>query len=359
MSASASELIATCALGAQNVYFRETGYIPKTEWNEYALNKELKSAELDLKNYDPREELRYVTETIVLDPNSYKPNEVYFSLPLFPVAKSDFITNVWLQIDLSSFNETIIDDLLTMSISFTQGGGRILREHMIPNLFYAHIFKKKIKENDQSLLIPISIFDLYPDQCVPLYNTQWHEDRIYINHGINPLPNQLRLIYDERRFADPRDTPPTAYEFYVVQSQFHGSKMVRNGEKIPLDFNHIVKFLVIHLERDYQITQVSLSLNKKDPIIWLAEELLQFDVYGHVVYAVPLVPNMTSFKETRKLFKKTEFDGLGINFSRLDSSDLEISTDLPDNEQYIANVYAVNSNIQRTMSGMTGIVYST
>ena len=363
-----SEAIAAIAYGAQNKVFEESRYIRKKEWDEYSLKQELDWFEKEINNYDPREDFKYSTKVVTLrpicQPTCQQNNRLTFELSTDDnnheqTHECDMVSNIWLNIQLTSFNDSIIEQLYKCIIHLELGGSRIYDIDMVTNLFLSIVFKKKIIERDQYVRIPLILFELYPEHNLPIYLLKWHQAKIHLSRY--DIPNQCHLVYDGLNFNNSRDKLDNCSKLShnIIQTQFTGEESIKNNQRLRLAFNHITKILLIHIiEKDCHIEEISLSLNGGDPIVWEIEELLQINVNGHLIYVVPLVPNIKSIKDIRNMMKYFNLNGNGINFSRIDNAILKIITDLPDDYMFSLNVHAISLNQMQYVSGMTGLTWS-
>jgi hypothetical protein len=232
-----------------------------------------------------------------------------------------------------------------------------------------------------SATIPFQFwFNRNPGLALPLIALQYHEVKINItfsnanaigaNRAFGPDPNgQLWVDYiyldtdERRRFAQ------QSHEYLIEQLQFAQTPAVANSE---LNFNHPVKELIwtgVPIATAVA-TPTSLTNGGRAAVI---TDTFQLKLNGHDRFA----PRKLRYFTRAQIYQHhTGFgavsvaDSIGVysfalkpeehqpsgtcNFSRIDNSLLVQGNAIP----IALNVYAVNYNVLRIMSGMGGLAYS-
>ena len=245
--------------------------------------------------------------------------------------------------------------------------------------------------------------------ALPLIGLQYHEVKININFAnattcvnsnsaepgdsgqlqANLWVDYIYLDTDERRkFAQ------SSHEYLIEQLQFTGKEAA--GMKAKLNFNHPVKELIWFLTNEthqkeewFNFAKTSTGLKTltsydnvkntlgqsqntvKNPIStaklvlngndrFSARDGMYFNIiqpYQHHEN----VPNNVGINLYSFALKPEEHQPSGtLNMSRIDSASLDINYNLTsaENSDYNLNVYAINYNVLRILSGMGGIAYS-
>jgi hypothetical protein len=207
--------------------------------------------------------------------------------------------------------------------------------------------------------------------ALPLIALQYHEVKIIVNWGgANQAPSAEKLWVDyfyldtdeRRRFAQ------VSHEYLIEQVQHQQS----SNKSVELNFNHPVKELIwtgattedTGIRTNLKGANYLLKLNGHDRF---AERPLKYfccnQVWQHHT-GTPLQGNATTGVGKASddeiavysfALKPEEHQPSGTcNFSRIDNAILSASnTATPD-----MNIYAVNYNVLRIMSGMGGLAYS-
>ena len=204
-----------------------------------------------------------------------------------------------------------------------------------------------------------------PGLALPLIALQYHEVKFIINFStVKHADNQTVSVWcdyiyldtdERRRFAQ------VSHEYLIEQVQHQSFSA--NGASKDLTFNHPVKELVITGAKDSG-TFIPASLS--------GAVTFKLKLNGHDRFAAR---NFRYFTRTQIWQHHTGYggctgvnDNIGVysfalkpeehqpsgtcNFSRIDNAQLELGTDAA------VEVYAVNYNVLRIMSGMGGLAYS-
>ena len=228
--------------------------------------------------------------------------------------------------------------------------------------------------NKASVHVPLRFwFNRNPGLALPLIALQYHEVKVNIQLGTNAgttgslLVNYVYLDTDERRrFAQ------VSHEYLIEQVQHTGSETLSGtgNNKITLNYNHPVKALF--WSSSAKLDKMKLQLNGHDR----AAE--QDDLYYRV-----LQPYESGLGHSKVMKSNRTWDNLGsdshvymysfalkpgehqpsgtCNFSRIDNAVLNM-TNTDENADSSSSgkvdVFALNYNVLRIMSGMGGLAYS-
>lgn len=236
-------------------------------------------------------------------------------------------------------------------------------------------------DGNRTLFVPLQFwFCRNPGLALPLIALQYHEVKINVefasslgqNDAATPLDvamaSNAKLFVDyiyldtdeRRRFAQ------ISHEYLIEQLQFTGGEPLKAGseDKIKLNFNHPVKCLVWTVkntsdDQDYDFQEhgsCKLQLNGHErfsPRDGKYFSLVQ--PYQHMPNVPDTPVHMYSFG-----LKPAEHQPSGTcNMSRIDNATLTIKSAKASGEaDQTLNVYALNYNVLRIMSGMGGLAYS-
>ena len=216
-----------------------------------------------------------------------------------------------------------------------------------------------------NIFVPLQFwFCRNPGLALPLIALQYHEVKIILNTSSDYSSNSsLKLwadyIYldteERRRFAQ------VSHEYLIEQVQH---QTVSTGTSFDLNFNHPVKELIwtdAYGSGDYSGNEVvtgdkwKLVLNGHDRF---AEREYRYFTQAqvwqhHTGYGSVMGENQIAVYSFA--LKPEEHQPSGTcNFSRIDNAQLKCSTASGGD----MNIYAVNYNVLRVMSGMGGLAYS-
>ena len=249
------------------------------------------------------------------------------------------------QVDGNSANGTLFQNMAHMGGAFTDSA------------------------TDMKTFVPLQFwFCRNPGLALPLIALQYHEVKVILNHNFGnnsgysaTTANRLWADYiyldteERRRFAQ------VSHEYLIEQVQ-HQS--VSTGNSFDLNFNHPVKELIwtdTYASGDYTGNEVATGANwkvvlnghdrfaERDYRYFTRAQVWQHHSgYGSVMGADQIA--VYSFA-----LKPEEHQPSGTcNFSRIDNAQLKSSTATGGD----MNIYAVNYNVLRVMSGMGGLAYS-
>ena len=216
-----------------------------------------------------------------------------------------------------------------------------------------------------------------PGLAIPLIALQYHEVKLNIRFG-DTVPGTVCLYCDyiyldtdeRRRFAQ------TSHEYLIEQTQSSKSNAVAAGcaNKVPLHFNHPVKELVWCFNNNVggvAAAKVLLRLNGHERFsARCGAYFSRVQRYQHHTGAkgskLSTADTNDSWGDELQMYsfalQPEEHQPSGTcNFSRIDNAMLEVSdlaADADTNTSACVDVYAMNYNVLRIMSGMGGLAYS-
>jgi len=198
--------------------------------------------------------------------------------------------------------------------------------------------------------------------ALPLIALQYHEVKLTIKFATTEPTGskrdltkaQLWVDYfyldteERKRFAQ------MSHEYLIDQLQFTGAETLSvTSDKYRLNFNHPVKELVWETSSDLRGT-VKLQLNGHDRF---AERNFKYFTRLQKYYHHTNVPTTDTVGVYSFALRPEEHQPSGTcNFSRIDNATL-VSSEGPTSAGTI-DIYAVNYNVLRVVSGMGGLAYS-
>ena len=256
---------------------------------------------------------------------------------------------------------------------------------------YKHILGGKtydIATVERTFYIPLQFwFCRNPGLALPLIALQYHDVRVTVkfnsfanittvNQSADTAPTMKDAILlteyvyldseERKRFAQ------ASHEYLIEQVQDSGAENVTNGstDKYRLNFNHPCKCLVWVGNNTnktvFNYTNHNTEANGTNPV---DEAVLQLN--GHDRFA-KREGSYFNFIQPQRHFSNTPADGINVysfainpeehqpsgtcNFSRIDNATLNIKWNGSVTDS--CNIYAVNYNVLRIMSGMGGPAYS-
>ena len=214
------------------------------------------------------------------------------------------------------------------------------------------------------IFVPLQFwFCRNPGLSLPLIALQYHEVKVILTLSSDYGSTNLRLwadyIYldtdERRRFAQ------VSHEYLIEQVQHTA---VSTGSSFDLNFNHPVKELIwtdTYVSGDYTGNEI-LTGNKWKLVLNGHDRFAERDYryftraqvwQHHTGYGC--VMNTDSIAVYSFALKPEEHQPSGTcNFSRIDNAQLKCTTTTGGD----MNIYAVNYNVLRVMSGMGGLAYS-
>ena len=197
--------------------------------------------------------------------------------------------------------------------------------------------------------------------ALPLIALQYHEVKLNVEfeniNGVNiPTPelwaDYVFLDTDERRrFAQ------MSHEYLIEQVQFTGSNQISNKQH-KLSFNHPVKFLAwaapdATFGTYKALGSAKLQLNGNDRF---AERPADYFSLVQPYQHFSNIPSENIYVYSFALKPEEHQCSGSLNLSRIDSASLNVDPASAANGDL--NIYAVNYNVLRILSGMGGLAYS-
>jgi len=244
---------------------------------------------------------------------------------------------------------------------------------------------------NQQLFVPLEFwFCRNVGLALPLIALQYHEVKINLNFesmdkcltvgddlgtfGASLWVDYIFLDTDERRrFAQ------LSHEYLIEQLQFTGEEAVAVNVKSKLNFNHPCKELIWFVsdkskKSDWMNYTTSADMKESAITSYNKTASAKLVLNGNDRFAErngsyfnmvqPFqhhenVPSNAGINVYSFALKPEEHQPSGtLNMSRIDTAVLNLTTNDADTTNDALNVYAVNYNVLRIMSGMGGIAYS-
>lgn len=366
------------SLGAMNYYVNNGNkqirpYIVKSEWSDFELSSEINTDDnlynIDNKNYDNYDNYEIIeTDFIYPSDDITNCNIINYNIPYGYF----MLSNLVMRIKRSELGDkNVLNTLKHVKLELNIGGTTITKMYFMTNLFIAKMLNRNIKEYDDIIEIPLTLFNMnkydkrfesklpiclikYNDVCVKIYGIDKH-----ISIGLK-----------YRQYESTLQTN-THCELFIIQIQ-EIRFILCEQERYKLNFRHPCKIIIIRLFNTInnihdtsindldgdKIKTIGLSLNMFEPITWNNDdgEIMKYRIGNDMFYAISLSPEFKSSKHIKKMFKSTE-TCIGIDFSRQDRAHLII--DFYENNlsyEYV-QISTMNVNIIRYMTDMCGIVY--
>jgi len=236
---------------------------------------------------------------------------------------------------------------------------------------YKKMIGKLGSDANRVLYVPLQFwFCRNPGLALPLIALQYHEVKINVEfasqaemgsgvalNGASLFVDYIYLDTDERRrFAQ------ISHEYLIEQLQFTGGETLNDSDnKVKLNFNHPVKCLIWTLKEGNNFDFVEhgecrLQLNGHERFSTRdGTYFSRVQPYQHM----PNVPTDAPIHMYSFGLKPAEHQPSGTcNMSRIDNATLHIKKLAANSDAKTLNVYAVNYNVLRIMSGMGGLAYS-
>ncbi len=205
--------------------------------------------------------------------------------------------------------------------------------------------------------------------ALPLIALQYHEVKINLTLG-SSLGNNVALsnveLWADYIFLDTderRRFAQLSHEYLIEQVQFTGGESIAAGEgttKSKLSFNHPVKELVWVNKSSTDFTFLTtkdfqLQLNGNDRF---AKRDAKYFTHVQPYQHHENIPDGTNIHVYSFALKPEEHQPSGtLNMSRIDTATAIVGTASGSNAGTL-NMYAVNYNVLRILSGMGGLAYS-
>ena len=260
------------------------------------------------------------------------------------------------------------DGALFTSVEIEIGGQKIDKHYSTWMTIYDELFETNngLKAAIKTGFTPLRFwFNRNPGLALPLIALQYHEVKVVVEGASNCdslLVNYLYLDTDERRrFAQ------VSHEYLIEQVQHTGTESLGavTSKSITLTFNHPVKALFWKVAGNTLTSYTAkLQLNGHDRaaeqghMYYTGVQPYECGLKGKGALSNATVDTTVSAMYSFCL-KPAEHQPSGTcNFSRIDNARLVLSK-IPDADTTTAlNVFALNYNVLRIMSGMGGLAYS-
>ena len=404
-----AELIATNAIGAQNVYIinniKSQQYISKSSQSAYLFDLERIELEKELKESDD------YTKEILSQENSNYNSRLDYSI------QNDFV-----EVDLCAENRTYkyklwdgtksskiyllhynTDNnfcLYDIYIKIQKTSGEFTKKDLLKFVDfklhlgiggYNYTFQKdffsicffELMENQDILIEPNIIYlKAYTFQNmtygIPRYFLDYHEV-IICSKGLDSKTHSdftIDIISSGKNIANIKSKHMDKYaciEEKVILSKQSEKEKIFSGLILEIFFNHLVSILMFFLYDNYDepdsdelespdINAIGLIFNNPNSterIWWESNEIIKINFMGIILCVVPIDPALRDYKKFYNYVNnKADFTQLkSINFSRIDKIYATIEYD--NNKKYNLYMNGLHTNMLRIMSGMAGLAFST
>lgn len=159
-----------------------------------------------------------------------------------------------------------------------------------------------------------------------IMHTVFHKIDINIDFNFE-YKNDLHLFVDIYEICDPDYNPDFIYSDIMTYQQLIGKKNLARDEKILINFDHIINYIIIDTLGE-KLIDFKLLFNGIDTNIVISD-IFRYDD----MYIIPL----------NKSLNVEYFDKYGINFSRIDFAELILDIDGKNNENNV-NIFAISYN---------------
>ena len=262
------------------------------------------------------------------------------------------------------------------SVEIEIGGQKIDKHYGTWLDIYDELFEtnRDLKTAIAGSFMPLRFwFNRNPGLALPLIALQYHEVKVVAEFSANPgsytslLVNYLYLDTDERRrFAQ------VSHEYLIEQVQHTGGEAIdanATTKSVTLTFNHPVKALfwngILAATTAYK---AKLQLNghdrfsEQDAMYFTGVQPYECGL-RHPVNSAAAATDLSTTCGQAGMYsfclKPAEHQPSGTcNFSRIDNARLVLSGIAGNTSASTLNVFAMNYNVLRIMSGMGGLAYS-
>lgn len=320
--------------------FKNASYIAQSAWDEkyWSSYVERMDDDLSIEQQNDTDTLCENHETL-LNYSWRSKNRILFDIP--PNETMD-ITNMWLVIELTDWNQSIMEDLLQVTLCLEIGGMQISKVNLLFNLLVEDLLKRRPIETDNQVMIPVWL----PQRYIMLHMMTYQECKIRVDQYA--IENDCHLIYD---YVTPLEQ---VYPLNIntTQTQELTLDYYANGDVIALDFDSIVKvFVISFVEDSSDVTQVELYLNDGNPIVWNSGQLKKKYIRDRVNYLLPLCP---CFNDLFSILTSNKINEYGINFNSIRNKHIRIYTS-SDTQLTDLQITGITLNQIRYIGGLTGM----
>ena len=370
---SQSELFASIAEGAVNNAYKGE-YILSERWekSEYDdIEKDIIMEQKNLEKMDSKLNYDYIAEEKVIQ---IERNHQ------FNIGDSHWAKDFYLKIYHNDINESIFDHIKDWTVAIHIGGQTLFSFNIITHILMAELKGKKIVYGEDFIKIPLIFIDLFGERKLPTIAFPYHRADITVSATRKPvsLKCKMELVFSDIRCLDIDKQSQKLLklnqprEYLVMQKNITYSKLYSISPGNMIKFNGLGKLLFIRFipkNKDIvvkpSLTDIHLSFNGLDPMIYRDDDLIRLTVLGETFYCLSFFPNIKSKSALKKIFRqklKSNRDNAkvhfsGINFSRIDTTKITFIMDR-DIDNYNVTFDLITSNILSVTSGMAGMRYS-
>jgi len=240
--------------------------------------------------------------------------------------------------------------------------------NLLTNLFVCSLLDAE-EESDTAgeLRIPLMVFR---DRALPICTLAYHDMEIQIEDLPGPSSKFQYTLEWEAIISpseDHRVLCQNGLQYYMLQTQ----DQMDDKEFIQLNFNHVVNFILVRIIptkadsicdyislQPYLESAEFLADGLQPPVIFTAEQMIEYEFMGIKLYAIPLSPKVLNRRILADYIQNNKLDMVGVNFSRFDDILLRLNVDGGAGGNYTYMVTAVNVNVGRHLGGMGGVAFS-
>jgi hypothetical protein len=339
-----SEAIAYRAYGAMSVYGYLSGrdhYIPKNEWNEDNLRRDLKYKNVvdndESFQKDHEMEIAFIGDRVSLDMDHF----------------NGYVSDFYLKIQIDDYENNIANQLNDWIIVLKIGGEYINKFTMLISLYICRSLGKKCRYDENFIYIPIC--SILPSiKKFPLHKLTHHT---FVFEIEKPKSSSLKKTHFLCfHYSDANDDGKSE-EFTLMQSQLIHDSF--GSFYRPLNpFSHIGKVLILVIpdtNNNIMLEQCHIQLDGCEPIVYESQEIKKKHFHQYLICLIPLNPDQLDLK---KMFKSFAYDFTGIYFSRINDARVKMIFSGLSENQINGTICLLNQNILRVMSGFAGLGYS-
>lgn len=344
-------------------------YTPMDTWEEHNFINDINESENILTNddYDLDQIQDEIIDTQLI---SVKLDKVVNKLRITTI--NNLISDTKIIFIFKNFNMTTNQkmDILNTQINVSIGGSEITCFTLVENIVLAHLINKNLVDEGDKLIIPLILFNEYAHGRFPAWLLCFHELNINITNYLDP---ETEVYFEYHQHILSSKFTNNLLPLTVIVPQYYpitASVKNKNYVSIECRFNLLVKCILIRfIPNDLDdnsmslinpetpiIDRIELIADNKDPLVFTNNELLQVDFMGIKIYVVPLTPELKNWETTSEYLTSSKYSGNGVNFSRIDRVDMDIYLEQEFTGDCVVEAYY--HNIQKFMSGMSGLAFS-
>lgn len=356
------------AYGVQNKWFQDKPRKPVGErlTDEDELREEL-AKEREYLEREPLEEKekKYddfeagITEEIIVPIRNSK--KVLLS-------RSYVYTDFWLVIKMNSLDIDPLDKLsiLSSKLVLEIGDSSIVKSTIALNILLGYLMGRPYQATGDTIRIPVVLtldqLGGYIDPLWASFNDHCIVLKEFLVHHSAYLECQRHIpVRDEKKnYNVGRELVLTQYQSQCCS--------IQEDNTIDVLFNHITKFFLIQFHPistdinicggyDPYLYSVELIANGAIPMEFDSDQILKVEFMGMVMYAISLCPEMRDWIHCSEYLINRDHANSGVNLSMIDTLKIRFHTEQPIVGTR-TEVTAISINIQRFLSGMTGVAYN-